>query len=72
MLLRESAEDMFEDAPFGYLFSRPDGSIIKVNRTFLRWIGFDRPELVDRLWVYRLVDPGGKLSTSLILLLHCG
>ena len=61
VLLRESAEDMFEDAPFGYLFSRPDGSIIKVNRTFLRWIGYDRPELIDRLRFLDLLTPGGKL-----------
>jgi PAS domain S-box-containing protein len=61
VLLRESAEDMFEDAPFGYLFSRPDGSIIKVNRTFLRWIGYARPELNDHVRFMDLLTPGGKL-----------
>ena len=60
-LLRESAEDMFEDAPFGYLFTAPSGSIIKANRTFLRWVGYDRAELIERFRLIDLLTTGGKL-----------
>ena len=33
-LLEESAEDLYENAPCGYLSTAPDGTIVKVNRTF--------------------------------------
>ena len=45
-LLEESVEDLYENAPCGYLSALPDGTIVKVNRTFLDWTGFGRDELV--------------------------
>lgn len=42
----ETAWELFEAAPCGYLFTRPDGTIIKVNQTFLDWTGYEREELV--------------------------
>jgi phosphoserine phosphatase RsbU/P len=32
-------EDLYEDAPCGLLSLRPDGTVVTVNRTFLRWTG---------------------------------
>ena len=34
------ADALFEDAPCGYLITRRDGTIARVNRTFLRWTGY--------------------------------
>src|ERR1700761_4960042 len=33
--LEESAEDLFHNAPCGYLTTLPDGTIVQVNTTFL-------------------------------------
>ena len=38
-LLDDDVEELYENAPCGYLSTTPDGYIIKVNQTFLRWTG---------------------------------
>ncbi|EPX59714.1 sensory box histidine kinase/response regulator [Cystobacter fuscus DSM 2262] len=45
-LIEESTEDLYENAPCGYLSTRLDGTIIKVNQTFLNWTGYSREELL--------------------------
>ena len=44
--MEESAEELFEEAPCGYLTTLPDGTIVRVNRTFERWTGLDRHQLL--------------------------
>jgi sigma-B regulation protein RsbU (phosphoserine phosphatase) len=44
----EDLEDLYENAPCGYLSIRPDGRIFKVNQTLLDWLGFSREQLVGR------------------------
>ncbi len=46
--LLETAEELYENAPCGYLSTLPDGTIIRVNQTLLSWLGFGRQELVGR------------------------
>jgi len=43
-----TALELFEAAPCGYLFTDPDGTITRVNQTFLRWTGFSNAALVGR------------------------
>lgn len=38
--------DLYENAPCGYHSVAPDGTILQMNRTELRWLGFSRRELV--------------------------
>jgi phosphoserine phosphatase RsbU/P len=57
-LLEESAEDLYENAPCGYLSCRPDGTIVKVNRTFETWTGHSRDDLVGRRFVDLLTVAG--------------
>jgi PAS domain S-box-containing protein len=45
-LLEESAEDLYENAPCGYISTLPDGTIVKVNQTFLTWTGHQREDLL--------------------------
>jgi PAS domain S-box-containing protein len=45
-LVKESLLDLYEDAPCGFLFTAPDGTVLGVNRTFLAWTGYAREELV--------------------------
>jgi len=33
-----SAEDLYDQAPCGYLSTRPDGTIVRVNQTLLDWL----------------------------------
>ena len=60
-LLEESAEDLYENAPCGYLSTRPDGTIVKVNETFLAWTGLVRDELVGRRRFADLLTAGGRI-----------
>jgi len=59
-VLEESAEDLYEHAPCGYLSTRPDGSIVRVNETFLQWTGYDRAGLIGRRFA-ELLTPGGRI-----------
>ncbi|WP_044380941.1 PP2C family protein-serine/threonine phosphatase [Streptomyces cyaneogriseus] len=60
-LLEDSAEDLYENAPCGYLSTLMDGQIAKVNRTLLDWLGYRREELVGRRRFADLLTVGGQL-----------
>jgi len=52
-LPEESAEDLYENAPCGYLSTTPDGLIAKINLTLLTWLGYRRDEV---LYKKRFID----------------
>jgi phosphoserine phosphatase RsbU/P len=56
-----SAEDLYEHAPCGYLSASPDGTIVRVNATFLRWTGYTREALVGTKRFQDLLSPGGRI-----------
>ena len=60
-LLAESAEDLFENAPCGYLSTTLDGTLLKVNRTFESWTGLDRADLVGKKRFSELLSGGGRI-----------
>jgi sigma-B regulation protein RsbU (phosphoserine phosphatase) len=60
-LLDDNAEELYERAPCGYLSTTPDGTIIKVNRTFLTWTGYAREDLVGRRSFADLLTAGGRM-----------
>ena len=60
-LLEDSTEDLYENAPCGYLSTFPDGQIARVNATLLSWLGFTRGELVGRRYFSDLLTVGGRL-----------
>jgi PAS domain S-box-containing protein len=53
-----SAEELYQSAPCGYVTTRPDGTIVRVNRTLLRWTGYDGPALEGRRFQDLLTVPG--------------
>jgi PAS domain S-box-containing protein len=59
-LLRDSPEELFENAPCGYLTTTLDGTILQVNRTFEALTGFARDELVGRRF-QELLTVGGRI-----------
>jgi sigma-B regulation protein RsbU (phosphoserine phosphatase) len=60
-LLEDSAEDLYENAPCGYLSTLLDGQIAKINTTLLNWLGYRREDLVGRRRFTDLLTVGGKL-----------
>lgn len=60
-LLEDSAEDLYENAPCGYLSTLLDGKIAKVNATLLNWLGYGRADLVGRKQFSDLLTVGGRL-----------
>ena len=57
----DSAEDLYDNAPCGYLSSLADGTIVKVNQTFLTWTGYRREDLVGRVRFQELLTVGGQI-----------
>jgi sigma-B regulation protein RsbU (phosphoserine phosphatase) len=60
-LLEDSAEELYENAPCGYLSTLMDGTIAKINATLLRWLGRERDAVVGRMRFTDLLTVGGKL-----------
>ncbi len=67
----ETAEEMFESAPCGFLYTTPAGLIVRINRTLLAWIGYNLEELESKLRLQDLLSPGGRIlyQTHVALLL---
>ena len=57
----EDPGDLYEHAPCGYLTTLPDGTIVKVNKTFLAWTGYGRGELVGRRRFRDLLSAGDQI-----------
>ncbi|MEU6173329.1 SpoIIE family protein phosphatase [Streptantibioticus parmotrematis] len=60
-LLEDSAEDLYDSAPCGYLSTLMDGTIAKINTTLLKWLGLEREEVVGAARFADLLTVGGKL-----------
>jgi light-regulated signal transduction histidine kinase (bacteriophytochrome) len=68
----ETAEDLYQNAPFGYMTVRADGLIVNINATLLKWLGYDWEEILLQKSFQDLLDMGGKIyfETHLMPLLH--
>ncbi|MET9557246.1 SpoIIE family protein phosphatase [Streptomyces sp. NPDC006645] len=60
-LLEDSTEDLYDNAPCGYLSTLMDGRIAKINTTLLDWLGYPRGLLVGRKRFSDLLTVGGRL-----------
>jgi PAS domain S-box-containing protein len=60
-LLRESLVELYEQAPCGYIFTLPVGTLTRVNQTFLAWTGYERDELTAGLRLQDLLPVPGKI-----------
>ena len=57
----ESVQELYEDAPCGYLSLLPNGTIIRANRTFLRWTGYPPEKLLSGVRLQDLLPVSGKV-----------
>ncbi|MEW9531363.1 PP2C family protein-serine/threonine phosphatase [Microbispora sp. NPDC049125] len=54
-------EDLYENAPCGYLSTLADGTIVRVNRTLADLIGYRKDQLVGRSRVQSLLPAGDRI-----------
>jgi PAS domain S-box-containing protein len=59
-LLEEDPADLYENAPCGYLSTLPDGTVVKVNRTFCAWTGRAARDLLGTRF-QELLTKGGQV-----------
>jgi sigma-B regulation protein RsbU (phosphoserine phosphatase) len=71
-LADDDPAELYDNAPCAYLSARPDGTIIKVNATFLAWTGYDRDALVGQRRFRDLLTTGDRIfyETHAVPLLH--
>lgn len=60
-LPEESAEDLYENAPFGYISFLADGTIFKINQTLLNLLGYEKEEVVQQKRIQDLFKIGGRI-----------
>ena len=60
-LLEETAEDLYEHAPCGYISTLPDGTIVKINQTLLEWTQQSRDVLLSGTKFQSLLATGSKI-----------
>lgn len=61
-VLEDSAEELYETAPCGYVSILLDGTIARINTTLLQWLGLSRSSVVGRMGFGDLLTPAGRLS----------
>ncbi|HSL78008.1 MAG TPA: SpoIIE family protein phosphatase [Candidatus Limnocylindrales bacterium] len=52
--------ELYEDSPTGAISSLVDGTIVRVNRTILRWLGYARHEFLGRS-LAEVLAPGDRI-----------
>lgn len=63
VLLRDAHNelaDLYDYAPCGYHSTGPDGLILRMNDTELRWLGYTREEVVGRMHITDLLTPATR------------
>lgn len=53
----EEIQDLYDNAPCGYHSIDKDGLIVQINDTELRWLGYSRDEVVNRLKITDIFTP---------------
>ena len=53
--------DLYENAPCGYIFTDPNGTLLKVNSTFIDWVEYSKEELVNKMRFQDLLSIGSKI-----------
>ncbi|MCG2582983.1 PAS domain-containing hybrid sensor histidine kinase/response regulator [Massilia sp. TS11] len=60
-MFEETAEELFDGAPCGYLSLARDGRIVRINLTLLNWLGFTREALLGKVYFQDLVGQGARI-----------
>ena len=57
----EEADDLYENAPCGYLSTTLDGTIVRANRTFLEWVGYTADAVLHQKRFQDFLTVGGRI-----------
>jgi PAS domain S-box-containing protein len=60
-VLQEQVDDLYDNAPCGYLSIRPDGTFLKINRTLLDWLGYNSEECLGLMRFQELLSIGSRI-----------
>ena len=60
-LIEDDPAELYETAPCGYLSTDPSGTIVKANRTFLDWTGYQAADLVHERRFQSLLAVGDRI-----------
>ncbi len=60
-IARQIVQDLYEIAPCGFLSTLADGTIVKVNKTFLDWTGYSQEQLLPSKRFQDLLPAPGKI-----------
>lgn len=60
-IYNENAEDLYQNAPCGYLSMLADGGIVNINKTLLTWLKLNREEVINIKSFQDLLGIGGKI-----------
>jgi PAS domain S-box-containing protein len=60
-LFEETADDLYEHAPCGYISTLPDGTIVRVNQTLIDWTQHTRDALLSGTKFQSLLAVGSKI-----------
>ena len=55
----EKYRDLYENAPDGYHSIGPDGTILEVNNTWLKMLGYERDEFIGKMKLTELLTDDG-------------
>lgn len=58
---QESADELYEGAPCGYLSVDPGGLIVRANGKLAEWLGYSTEELIGEMHLIELLSPSGKI-----------
>src|SRR5688572_25262860 len=56
----DEIKSLYNDAPCGYHSLNSNGVIIEMNKTWLRWIGYKRDEVINKMTYLDLITPEGQ------------
>jgi phosphoserine phosphatase RsbU/P len=57
----QDAYELYENAPCALIATAMDGTLLRANGTFLRWIGYEEGDLIGRKRFDELLTPGGRI-----------
>lgn len=53
-------QDLYENAPCGYHSINQDGVILRMNRTELTWLGYERDDVIGKMNIIELLTPESR------------
>ncbi|MCO4755651.1 MAG: PAS domain-containing sensor histidine kinase [Bacteriovoracaceae bacterium] len=60
-IIKNHTEQWYDEAPCGFLFTDPNGGIIRINKTLINWLGHERSDIEGHKHFIDLLHIGSKI-----------